>query len=70
MGGAGWYRFDYAAPSEASIAKNYWGANAGFGIPLAMHFFAEGRGHVVFPNNASYTGNASFLTAALGIRFR
>jgi hypothetical protein len=71
MGGAGYYRFEFKNDAaDEDITKSHWGANAGFGISLPMHLFAEGRGHVVFPDKDAESGNASFLTAVLGIRFR
>ena len=73
LAGGGRYRFEYKPDGSESTTQSYWGANAGFGIPLStglLGLFAEGRGHVVFPKKDAVSGNASFVTAAVGIRFR
>ena len=65
IGGAGLYIPTVEAPGLASVSENHFGWNAGAGLKLPYHTFAEARYNRVSVNG----GSMQFVPVTLGIMF-
>jgi hypothetical protein len=65
IGGAGLYIPAVEAPGTASVSENHFGWNAGAGLKLPYHTFAEARYNRISVNGASM----EFVPVTLGIMF-